>query len=206
MIKKVLCTLSCFFLIWVFSSFIDVNLHNTSDRDYACWNCISMFFDIEKTESQQLITVSSKSKNKAKAIKKKQVKKAKKIKKIKKRKHKLIKHYTKKNVILLAKLIQAENGGAKHDETLYLTGAVVMKRVKSRYYPNTIRKVIYQKGQYSTSNRLHKIRPNERCLEIAGDILRNGVDDLPDNLVFQSLFFQGRKLYKKIDGEYFCLA
>ncbi len=48
------------------------------------------------------------------------------------------KHYTKENVILLAKLIQAENGSAEHDKTLYLTGAVVMKRVKSKNYPNTV--------------------------------------------------------------------
>lgn len=116
------------------------------------------------------------------------------------------KHYTKENVVLLAKLIQAENGNAKHDKTLYLTGAVVMKRVKSKSYPNTVGGVIYQKGQYSTANRLDSVKPSTRALEIANEILIYGVSELPDNLVFQSMFPQGKKVYKKIDGEYFCLA
>lgn len=116
------------------------------------------------------------------------------------------KQYTEQNVVLLAKLIQAENGHAKHDETLWLTGAVVLKRVKAKSYPNTISGVIYQKGQYSTAGHLHNIRPSTRSLEIANELLIYGVDDLPDNLVFQSMFPQGKRIYKKIDGEYFCLA
>jgi spore germination cell wall hydrolase CwlJ-like protein len=114
--------------------------------------------------------------------------------------------YNRSNLELLAKLIMAENGSAKHDETLYLTGAVVLKRVKAKSYPNTIQGVIYQKGQYSTASRLSSVKPSERCYEIANDLLVNGVDDLPNNLVFQSMFKQGKKIYKIVDGEYFCLA
>lgn len=65
-----------------------------------------------------------------------------------------MKMYTQGNVELLAKLIMAENGHAKHDETLWLTGVVVLNRVKSKQYPNTIRGVIYQRGQYSTAKKL----------------------------------------------------
>lgn len=64
-----------------------------------------------------------------------------------------MKMYTQGNVELLAKLIMAENGHAKHDETLWLTGVVVLNRVKSKQYPNTIRGVIYQRGQYSTAKK-----------------------------------------------------
>lgn len=117
-----------------------------------------------------------------------------------------MKLYTKRNVMLLAKLIMAENGNAKHDETLWLTGAVVLKRVKSKSFPNTIGGVIYQRGQYSTAGRLAGIKPSERCMEIANELLIYGVNDLPDNLVFQSMFKQGKRVYKKIDGEYFCTA
>jgi uncharacterized protein YerC len=81
-----------------------------------------------------------------------------------------------------------------------------LKRVKAKSYPNTIQGVIYQKGQYSTASRLSSVKPSERCYEIANDLLTNGVDDLPDNLVFQSMFKQGKKTYRIIDGEYFCLA
>ncbi len=114
--------------------------------------------------------------------------------------------YTSENIKLLAKLIQAENGNAKHDKTLWLTGAVVLKRVKAKSYPDTIKGVIYQSGQYSTADKLTNVKPSTRAYEIAEELLIYGVDDLPDNLVFQSMFPQGKKVYKKIDGEYFCLA
>lgn len=117
-----------------------------------------------------------------------------------------MKMYTQDNVELLAKLIMAENGHAKHDETLWLTGVVVLNRVKSKQYPNTIRDVIYQRGQYSTAKKLGNVKPSTRALEIANELLIQGVGDYPKNLVFQSMFPQGKKTYKVIDGEYFCLA
>ena len=119
---------------------------------------------------------------------------------------KATKHYSNSNVVLLAKLIEAENGSAQNDETLWLTGAVVMKRVKSKAYPNSIRGVIYQRGQYATAAKLDSVNPSTRALEIANDLLGVGCKELPDNLVFQAMFPQGREVYKKIDGEYFCLA
>lgn len=114
--------------------------------------------------------------------------------------------YTENNMNLLAKLLMAENGSAVHDETLYLTGVVVLKRVESKRFPNTIKEVIYQKGQYSTADRIDSVVPDERCLEIAEELLINGVDIYSDNLVYQSMFPQGREIYKVIDGEYFCLS
>lgn len=113
--------------------------------------------------------------------------------------------YTEYNLMLLAKLLEAENGSAS-DECIYMTGVVVLKRVKAEGYPDTIRDVIYQKGQYSTAKKLNSIEPSERCLEIAEELLIYGVDDYPDKLVFQSMFPQGSKTYAVLDGEYFCLA
>lgn len=115
------------------------------------------------------------------------------------------KMYTQENVVLLAQLMEAENGSAS-DECMYLTGVVVLKRVKAKGFPNTVYDVIYQKGQYSTAKRLKSIKPSDRALELADELLINGVDEYPDKLVFQSMFPQGHKVYKKIDGEYFCLA
>lgn len=114
--------------------------------------------------------------------------------------------YTYENVLLLAKLLMAENGHAKHDETVWLTGVVVLKRVQAKAYPNTVAGVIYQRGQYSTARSLSRVKPSTRCMEIAEELLIYGVKDYPKNLVFQSMFPQGKKVYKCIDGEYFCLA
>lgn len=199
--KRVPYIICSMLFVWLVASYIDVSLHNMSDCKYQRWNAFNLFDGEKEVEAKEVelpqieeklnelheMTVSEQELKLEDVVQP-------------------TKYYTKSNVILLAKLIQAENGGAKHDETLYLTGAVVMKRVKSKHYPNTIREVIYQKGQYSTASRLDSVKPSTRALEIANDILVYGVDELPDNLVFQAMFEQGKEVYKKIDGEYFCLA
>lgn len=111
------------------------------------------------------------------------------------------------DIFRLAQLISAENGGAEDDDCLVLTGIVVMKRVKSRSFPNTIDGVISQGGQCSTYPALLNKNPSERCLEIAEEILRwNLQKNYPDSLVFQSEFRQGNRVYRQIRHEYFCLA
>lgn len=52
---------------------------------------------------------------------------------------------------LLAALIQCEAGGCSYDCQLAV-GAVVVNRVKSRSYPNTVYKVIYQRGQFGPAS------------------------------------------------------
>lgn len=127
-------------------------------------------------------------------------------------KHKKTKHgkrnkVSQLDIYRLAQLIEAENGSSKYDECLTLTGIVVMKRVKSKSYPNTINGVISQKGQYSTYPALLERKPSDRCLEIAEEILRENLQkNYPNSLVFQSEFRQGKGVYRKIGHEYFCLA
>lgn len=114
---------------------------------------------------------------------------------------------TAKKIYRLAQLMYAENGAAEEDDCVFLTGIVVVKRMKSKKYPDTLEGVISQKGQYSTYQ-TGKIdcRPDERCLEFAEEILRFDLQkDYPDNLVFQAEFPQGRKIYKQFGHEYFCL-
>lgn len=114
---------------------------------------------------------------------------------------------TVKKIYRLAQLMYAENGAAEEDDCVFLTGIVVVKRMKSKKYPDTLEGVISQKGQYSTYQ-TGKIdcRPDERCLEFAEEILRFDLQkDYPDNLVFQAEFPQGRKIYKQFGHEYFCL-
>lgn len=108
----------------------------------------------------------------------------------------------------LAQLMYAENGSAKDDECVILTGIVVMKRVKSKAYPDTIEGVISQKGQYATYiEGSINCNPDERCMELSEEILRLGLaDEYPDNLIFQAEFPQGKRVYKRFGQEYFCLA
>lgn len=75
---------------------------------------------------------------------------------------------TDKKIYRLAQLMYAEN-----DDYVLLTGIVAVKRMKSEKYPNTLEGVISQEGQYSTyqTGRID-CEPDERCLEIAEEILR----------------------------------
>lgn len=117
---------------------------------------------------------------------------------------------TSSNVLWLAKAICAENGDST-SKTIELTGIVICQRVRAESYPDTIIGVISQKGQYSTwSNQsIQRCKPNKRCMKIAKKILKRGLYFRhPHNLVFQSQFKQGKKIYRYIkkDNEYFCLA
>lgn len=111
-----------------------------------------------------------------------------------------------KDVYRLAQLIYSENG-ISCDECKLLTGIVVMKRVKSKYYPNTIEGVISQRGQYAVYiNGTIDCKPDNSCLNIARDILKNELEkNYPDGLVYQSEFLQGSSLYFNCGNQYFCL-
>ncbi len=61
---------------------------------------------------------------------------------------KTAKKYTKSELRLMASIINCEAGGESYQGQVAV-GIVVMNRVKSKAFPNTIKKVIYQKGQFS---------------------------------------------------------
>ena len=118
------------------------------------------------------------------------------------------KEVSENDILNLARIIQAENGGHEDDEALVLTGVVVLKRVKSDEYPDTIMGVISQKGQYSTyADGKFWNEPSKRSMIIAKKILKTNIAErYPDNLVFQAEFRQGKAIYEKLGNEYFCLA
>lgn len=58
--------------------------------------------------------------------------------------------YTDDDVVLLARLIDAEARGEPYIGKVAV-GAVVMNRVRDPRFPNTIREVIYQPGQFYTA-------------------------------------------------------
>ena len=197
-------------LVWMVLSFFDINAHNMTDQDYAGWNIFLIFAqDEQPKEDEFLPIINTEPKIEQMVCRKiesmKEIKKKKKQNKKKKQKKRVVSN---KDVLSLARIMQAENGGHEDDEALLLTGVVILKRVKSNHYPDTIIGVISQKGQYSTyADGKFWNEPSKRSMRIAKKLLSTDIaDDYPDNLVFQAEFEQGRAVYKKLGYEYFCLA
>ncbi len=78
--------------------------------------------------------------------------------------------------LLLAALIQCEAGGESYEGKVAV-GAVVMNRVRSSAYPNTIHGVIYASGQFTPAmtGRLNQVyesgKISEECIKAAQDAL-----------------------------------
>lgn len=119
--------------------------------------------------------------------------------------------YTKENHEYLAKIIHHEAGAAWcSDYTRYMVGVVVLKRVKSPYFPDTIKGVLLQDcpRQYMSQYEFDKVKPNKRSRKIARKLLKGGhkaLSGYPDTLVYQANFVQGSGVYRVSNGVYFCL-
>lgn len=197
-------------LVWMVLSFFDINAHNMTDQDYAGWNLFLIFAKDEQPKEDEFLPIINTEQNIEQMVCRKidsdkASEKKKKQKNKKKQKKNVVSN---KDVLSLARIMQAENGGHEDDEALLLTGIVILKRVKSKHYPDTIMGVISQKGQYSTyADGKFWNKPSKRSMRIAKKILKTNIaEKYPDNLVFQSEFKQGRSVYKKLGYEYFCLA
>lgn len=113
--------------------------------------------------------------------------------------------YTQEDINLLAEVIYHENWHTdKNHLAAYYTGAVVMNRVHSKDWPNTIKEVVYQRGQYAVTKQLYTEELPKECYEMAERILRDGTDDVPENVIFQATFRQGSGTWKKVGTDYFC--
>lgn len=90
------------------------------------------------------------------------------------------------------------------DEEQILVGSVVLNRVNSTYYPNSIKGVVFQKGQYAcTWDGNYYRTPTDRNRANAKWLLENG-SVLPENVVYQSGGRQGSGVYLKTDYHYYC--
>ena len=79
------------------------------------------------------------------------------------------------NVYLLARLIYGEGRGEPYKGQVAI-GAVVLNRVKSSAFPNTIAGVIYQRGAFdAVSDGQINLAPNDTAVRAARDAL-NGWD------------------------------
>lgn len=119
----------------------------------------------------------------------------------------------------MAVAIYNEAGGNEcSDEMRELVGYVVLNRVNDPHYPDTIRGVLEDPGQYAGLGRAgvhfakRSSKPEEaaalaRAWDTAEKVLENRNDiPIPENVVFQAEFTQGSGVYKRIGNTYFCYS
>ena len=118
--------------------------------------------------------------------------------------------FTWNDVDLMAEVIYHENWHTDSEHlAAYYTGAVVRNRIESDeswmhlHGDKTVYDVVYARGQYSTTSKFFTVEIPEECRQMAIDILIHGTPDVPKNVIFQATFKQG-KIYRVINGEYFC--
>lgn len=122
-------------------------------------------------------------------------------------------NFTFDNLLLLSKIVHCEAGSSwLTEEHRQLVASVVINRVNSSEFPNSIYNVIYQPGQYSPvgSGWIYSVVPSRACVLSASKILAYGSIAPPD-VVFQANFPQGSGTYKTIydnylGATYFCYA
>lgn len=116
------------------------------------------------------------------------------------------------DLFLLAKIVYVEAGaewiGMEHKMCV---AEVVLNRVASPEFPNTVREVIYQEGQYEDPGSdyfEYYVTPGEECVEAALRVLL-GERHLSKYVVYQSNFTQGGGVYavyydSYLGATYFC--
>ena len=97
---------------------------------------------------------------------------------------------------LLVRLVAAEAGGEPYDGQVAVA-AVVLNRMRSYKFPNTVRGVVYQENQFSSVPKLPNIEPSESCRRAVVEAL-NGID--PSN---GALYFYNPKTSSKEGLKFF---
>lgn len=114
---------------------------------------------------------------------------------------------------LLSKIIYAEAGSYwLTDEHQRMVGSVVLNRMASPEFPDTMREVLEQPGQYYGENNSYfeNLLPSERAVKNALYLLEHG-SIAPPEVVFQANFPQGSGTYMVIwdqylGGSWFCYS
>ena len=113
--------------------------------------------------------------------------------------------YSDEELTILSHVIYGEAGSTWiTDEEQLLVGNVVLNRVNSPLFPDTIQEVVFQPGQYAcTWDGNYDRTPDARTVENAKRLL-NGERFCPDNVLYQSNSPQGTGIYKQINETCFC--
>jgi N-acetylmuramoyl-L-alanine amidase len=87
-------------------------------------------------------------------------------------------------LLLLQKIVMAEAEGEPYQGKVAVAN-VVLNRLRSANFPDTIYKVIYQKHQFSPvgNGRLKRVKPNDDSIKAVNAAL-SGVKEVPDNTYF----------------------
>lgn len=103
---------------------------------------------------------------------------------------------------LLAAAMELENG-CNSDLCLMLTGSVILNRMNSSEWPNTVYKVLHQRGQYAdwTLRHLKTVKVSERTMCLALKLVMCG--SLDTEIIFQSMHPELGKVKYKVDTDYF---
>ena len=103
---------------------------------------------------------------------------------------------------LLAAAMEFENG-CNSDLCLMLTGSVILNRMNSPEWPNTVYKVLHQRGQYAdwTLRHLNTVKVSERTMCLALKLVMCG--SLDEEIIFQSMHPELGKVKYKVDTDYF---
>ena len=115
-------------------------------------------------------------------------------------------------LLWLAKIIEHEAGSSGIGlDWRMCVGEVVLNRVASPEFPDTLREVVYQRGQYNVVNtaRFSTLAPRRPCVDAALRLLQ-GERRMVPAVVFQSDSIQGElfTMYadRRLGNTYFCLS
>ena len=106
------------------------------------------------------------------------------------------------DIQLLAAAMELENG-MNSDWCVILTGTVILNRVRHPRFPDTIKGVLFQKGQYArhTVENLYKVKVSDRVMSLALRVATHRPVDT--EIIFQSMYPHLGKVKYKVDTEYF---
>ena len=106
--------------------------------------------------------------------------------------------YSEEDLMLLAGAIENEaNSDTCSDQHQRAVVSIILNRVKSKYYPDTVYDVLFQEGQYDIQPRFY--HPTKRSIKNAKYVLEHG-SLYPDKCVFQSESKQGDGVYDTFES------
>lgn len=113
--------------------------------------------------------------------------------------------YSDEDLYIMAHVLAGECQNCPDEEQLYV-GSVVLNRVAHPQFPNTIKGVVFQKGQYACTRDGNYYRePTGQNWANAKKLLSEG-SVLPSNVVWQSGGRQGKGVYIKTRWHYYCYS
>lgn len=88
------------------------------------------------------------------------------------------------DVLLLQRIVMAEAEGEPYQGKIAVAN-VVLNRLRSANFPNTIKKVIFQRYQFSpvANGRFDRVKPNRDCIHAVNEAL-NGKKAVPDETYY----------------------